>query len=635
MRCLHCNQIAHMEQEKTSSSRTAERHTLWRVAGGQRLRYASAILAIGISNGCMLLAPLVGGYALDVVTQRDLEAGDDALAYASAQLSAQFQGDPIIIYLVLCALAGLALVAVGGLFMYLRGRWAALASEAIARRMREALYRRLHHLPASFFDAADTGDLVQRCSSDVETMRMFLSNQVIEIGRCVLMLAATAPILFWRNADLAALAMCLMPFLAIGAFMFFARIRQKFQLADEAEGAMTAVLQENLAGIRVVRAFARQEHEIERFGTKNKAYRDNLYRVNTLEAIYWGINQFLSIVQIGIVLIAGAQMLAGGAISVGDLFVFVTLVNMVVWPVRRLGEVLTDSGKAIVALGRIDHILGAEEESREPAPSQERTGGEIVFESVRAGYKPDRAAVANFSARIPAGQTVGIVGPPGSGKTTLIRLLLRLYPFHSGRILVDGLDIRGVDRHWLREQIGVVLQDPFLYSRSIAGNLRVAKPDAPDDQIREAAREAAIHEAIADFPDGYGTQVGERGVTLSGGQRQRLALARALLKEPAILVLDDSLSAVDTGTERRILDALERRRGRQTTIVIAHRLSSVQNADRILVLERGRLVQDGTHEELAAAPGPYRRLCDIQGLLDESIDQDIQAAGAEGGSGNG
>ena len=624
-----------MEQEKTSSSRTAERHTLWRVAGGQRLRYVSAILAIGISNGCMLLAPLVGGYALDVVTQRDLEAGDDALAYASAQLSAQFQGDPIIIYLVLCALAGLALVAVGGLFMYLRGRWAALASEAIARRMREALYRRLHHLPASFFDAADTGDLVQRCSSDVETMRMFLSNQVIEIGRCVLMLAATAPILFWRNADLAALAMCLMPFLAIGAFMFFARIRQKFQLADEAEGAMTAVLQENLAGIRVVRAFARQEHEIERFGAKNEAYRDNLYRVNTLEAIYWGINQFLSIVQIGIVLIAGAQMLAGGAISVGDLFVFVTLVNMVVWPVRRLGEVLTDSGKAIVALGRIDHILGAEEESREPAPSQERSGGEIVFESVRAGYKPDRAAVANFSARIPAGQTVGIVGPPGSGKTTLIRLLLRLYPFHSGRILVDGLDIRGVDRHWLREQIGVVLQDPFLYSRSIAGNLRVAKPDAPDDRIQEAAREAAIHEAIADFPDGYGTQVGERGVTLSGGQRQRLALARALLKEPAILVLDDSLSAVDTGTERRILDALERRRGRQTTIVIAHRLSSVRNADRILVLERGRLVQDGTHEELAAAPGPYRRLCDIQGLLDESIDQDIQAAGAEGGSGNG
>ena len=596
---------------------------------GQRLRYVCAILAIGLSNGCLLLAPLIGGYALDVVTERDLGAGAEALVRVGNRIG----GDPFIVYLVLSAAFGLALVGVGGVFMYLRGRWAALASEGIARRIREELYRRLHYLPASFFDNADTGDLVQRCSSDVETMRLFLSNQVIEIGRSLLMLAATAPILFLRDAQLAWLAMCLMPALAIGAFVFFSRVRRRFQIADEAEGAMTAVLQENLAGIRVVRAFARQEYEIERFGTKNQAYRDNLYRVNTLEAIYWGINEFLSMVQIGIVLIAGALMLAAGAISVGELFVFVTLVNMVVWPVRRLGEVLTDSGKAIVALGRINHILAAEEESSEPVPSQGRAGGEIVFEAVRAGYKADRAAVVDFSTRIPAGQTVGIVGPPGSGKTTLIRLLLHLYPLHSGRILVDGLDVRRVDRHWLRHQIGVVMQDPFLYSRSVAANLRVARPDAADDQLRDAAKEAAIHEAIADFPDGYGTQVGERGVTLSGGQRQRLALARALLKEPPILVLDDSLSAVDTGTEQRILDALEQRRGRHTTIVIAHRLSSVKNADRILVLERGGLVQDGTHEELAAMPGPYRRLCDVQGMLEESIDEDVRAASAADAAG--
>ena len=615
-----------MAHDTPRSGETAERHSLWLVTRGQRLRYGCAILAIGLSNGCMLLAPLVGGYALDVITQGDLAAGAPVLARASMW----FARDPIIVYLALSALAGLAVVAIGGGFMYLRGRWAALASEAIARRIREELYRRLHYLPASFFDAADTGDLVQRCSSDVETMRLFLSSQVIEIGRAVLMLAAMAPILFWHDVQLALLAICLTPFLAVGAFVFFSRVRRQFQIADEAEGAMTAVLQENLAGIRVVRAFARQAHEIERFGEKNQAYRDNLYRVNTLEAIYWGINEFLSMAQIGIVLIAGAFMLAAGAISVGELFVFVTLVNMVVWPVRRLGEVLTDSGKAVVALGRINHILGAEEESREPAPTQGRAGGEVVFESVRAGYKPDRAAVVDFTTRIPAGQTVGIVGPPGSGKTTLIRLLLRLYPFHSGRILVDGLDVRSVDRHWLRHQIGVVMQDPFLYSRSIAANLRVARPDAPDDELRDAAKEAAIHESIADFPAGYRTQVGERGVTLSGGQRQRLALARALLKAPPILVLDDSLSAVDTGTERRILDALEHRRGQHTTIVIAHRLSSVKNADRILVLERGSLVQDGTHNELAAVAGPYRRLCDIQGLLDESIDQDVQTAQAAG-----
>lgn len=234
--------------------------------------------------------------------------------------------------------------------------------------------------------------------------------------------------------------------------------------------------------------------------------------------------------------------------------------------------------------------------------------------------------VVDFSVHIPPGQTVGIVGAPGSGKSTLIRLLMRLYPVTDGRILIDGTDIRDVDGGWLRHQIGVVMQDPFLYSRSIAANLRVARPDADEAHLVEAAREAAIHDAIAEFPAGYEAPVGERGITLSGGQRQRLALARALLKDPPVLVLDDSLSAVDTNTERRILNALAQRRGRHTTIVIAHRLSSVKDADRILVLKDGKLVQDGSHTVLATAPGPYRRLCEIQGALDESIRADLGRA---------
>lgn len=610
---------------------TSKPHNLWRLTAGQRLRYVGAIAAIGVSNAFMLGAPVVAGYALDVVTDGDLSTGQPNLLAANAWLGF---ADPVVGYLILSALAGVALVGVGALFMYLRGRWAAIASEAIARNTRDALYRRLHYLPASFFDEADTGDLVQRCSSDVETVRMFLSSHVVEIGRSILMVAVMAPILFVRDTALATMAVCLMPLLAIGAFIFFSRVRRQFQVTDEAEGAMTAVLQENLAGIRVVRAFARQQHEMDRFAAKNRVFRDHLYRVNTLEAIYWAISNSLSMTQIGIVLIAGGMFLAAGAISVGELFIFMSLVTMVVWPVRRLGEVLTDSSKAVVALGRINHILEADEEPRQQAPAG-RAVGEVVFERVRAGYKPDRAAVMDFSAHIPAGQTVGIVGPPGSGKTTLIRLLMRLYPFHSGRILIDGLNVQDVDRLWLRQQIGVVLQDPFLYSRSIAANLRVARPQAADGELREAAREAAIHDAIVDFPAGYDEQVGERGITLSGGQRQRLALARALLKEPPILVLDDSLSAVDTDTERRILEALERRRGRHTTIVIAHRLSSIRHADRILVMERGRLVQDGNHARLAAVAGPYRRLCDIQGLLDESIRRDAAAAEAEAGAGEG
>ena len=614
-----------------AQNETARPRNLWRLAHGQRLRYVAAIAAIGLSNAFMLAAPVVGGYALDVVTGSDLSAGSSILLAAAAWFSFV---DPFLAYLLASAVAGVLLVSIGALFMYLRGRWAAVASEALARNTRDALYRRLHYLPASFFDEADTGDLVQRCSSDVETVRLFLSSHVVEIGRSLLMVAVMAPILFVRDTALATLAVCLMPLLAIGAFVFFSRVRRQFQITDEAEGAMTAVLQENLAGIRVVRAFARQAHEIDRFAEKNRAFRDNMYRVNTLEAVYWGISNSISMTQIGIVLIAGGMFLAAGTISVGELFIFMSLVTMVIWPVRRLGEVLTDSGKAIVALGRINHILEVEEETREPVPAS-RAIGEVVFEHVRAGYKPDRAAVMDFSARIPAGQTVGIVGPPGSGKTTLIRLLMRLYPFHSGRILIDGLNVGDVDRLWLRQQIGVVLQDPFLYSRSIAANLRVARPHAADGELRDVAKEAAIHDAIVEFPAGYDAQVGERGITLSGGQRQRLALARALLKEPPILVLDDSLSAVDTNTERRILEALERRRGRHTTIVIAHRLSSVRNADRILVMERGRLVQDGTHEQLALANGPYRRLCEIQGLLDESIRRDAATAGEQGGGGHG
>lgn len=600
---------------------------LWRITAGQRLRYVSATAATGVSSGFMLLAPLVGMYAIDIIVERDFGAGSPWLV-AVARLFGE--GEPYIAYLAVSALAGFLLAGVSAFFMYLRGRWSAIATEAIARRLRDALFRRLHHLPAKFFDEADTGDLVQRCSSDVETVRVFLATNVVEIGRSVLLIAALAPILFWRDARLAALSLCLLPFLTTGAYLFFAMVKRQFKVADEAEGKLTAVLQENLTGIRVVRAFARDDYEIGRFGEHNRTFRDHLYRLNKLEACYWGLSDFVALGQISIVVIAAGIFLAQGSITVGELFAFLTLVSMAIWPVRRLGHVLADSGKAVISLKRINHILEAEAESPSRALAADapsgRADGDIVFEHVSADYGPAVPVINDFSIHIPAGQTVGIVGAPGSGKSTLIRLLLRLYPASAGRILIDGADIRDVDGQWLRHQIGVVMQDPFLYSRSIAANLRIARPDADQAQLVEASREAAIHEAVAEFPAGYEEQVGERGITLSGGQRQRLALARALLKDPPVLVLDDSLSAVDTNTERRILDALARRRGRHTTIVIAHRLSSVKDADRILVLADGKLAQDGSHDALATVPGAYRRLCEIQGALDESIRTDLSAS---------
>ena len=608
----------------------ARPRNLWFITRGQRARYLSAVLAMGVSNLFMLSSPLVGMYALDALSADDLGQGAPGLTEAALAIASVFGSTPVIAYLIASALAGVLVTALGGLFLYLRGRWAAIASEAIARKLRDALYERLHHLPASFFDTADTGDLVQRCSSDVETVRMFLSAQVVEIGRAVLLVAIMTPMLFWRDERLAMLSVCLMPAIVLGAVAFFTRVKRVFLEVDESEAAMTAVLQENLTGIRVVRAFARQDFEIKRFGERNAAFRDNYFRMNRLMGLYWGISDLFCMAQITIVLLAGGIFLAEGTITVGELFAFITLVGMVLWPVRHLGRVLTDTGKAMVALKRINHILETEEETQEPVPQIGRARGDLAFEDLTFGYEPKRFVLRDVSVTIPAGQTVGIVGAPGSGKSTLIRLLLRLYSFAQGRITLDGLDITQVDRKWLRAQVGVVLQDPFLYSRSIEENLRVARPGAPVQDLIDATRDAAIHQAIEDFPAGYDSLVGERGVTLSGGQRQRLALARALLKDPPVLVLDDSLSAVDTGTERAILAALRRRQGRHTTLVIAHRLSSVRDADRILVLDEGQLVQDGDHRTLAALPGPYRRLCEIQGALDQSIDADLQNANREG-----
>ncbi len=604
---------------------TDKSHNLWRITEGQRLRYTAAVGSMALMNLFMFAAPLIGKYAIDVIVEGDFALAQPQLLALAEALSGP---EPYIAYLAVSAAVAVVATAIGGVFLFFRGRLAALASERIVLRLREELYHRMHHLPAKFFDSADTGDLVQRSSSDVETLRVFLSSDLVEIGRAIMLFLCVLPFLFYLNETLAWYSICLMPFLVVGAYVFFSKVKDVFTVTDEAEAAMTATLQENLTGIRVVRAFARQAYETEKFGARNADFRNRNYQLIRLMGYYWGISDFFAMGQIGIVLIGGAMLIMSGALTVGELFAFMTYVSMVIWPVRQLGRVLTDTGKAVVSLGRINEVLDEPKESEEVVPAQGRARGEIVIDGLNFAYDEHKVVLEDISIRIEPGETLAIVGPPGSGKSSLIRVLLRMYPYASGSVRLDGQEISSLNRQWLRRQVGVVLQDPFLYSRSIRANLAVGRPNAPEAEIMEACQDAAIHSAIEGFPEGFDAMVGERGVTLSGGQRQRLALARALLKDPPVLVLDDSLSAVDTGTERQILAALKRRKGRQTTLIIAHRLSSVMHADRIMVLDEGRLAQLGSHAELAAEPGPYRRLCEIQGALDASIVRDLAASDA-------
>ncbi len=599
---------------------SADYSSLWLLTAGERLRYLAAILAMALTNICMFGAPIIGGHAIDVITKQDFSYGDTALLAITEFTASSLSYTS---YLWTAAAASLLVTVVGGFFLYVRGLLAARSSESITRRLRDALYKRLQHVRPMFYDTADTGDLVQRCSSDVETLRVFLVSDVIEIGRAIMLVVCVVPILFSIHVPLAMWSLCIMPFLITGAYVFFQNVKDAFQATDESEAAMTSTLQENLTGIRVVRAFARQAHEIERFGTKNAEFRNNNNRLIQLMAYYWSISDFFSMSQLGIVLIAGGYFALAGSLTIGDLFIFMTCEAIVIWPIRQLGRVLTDTGKAVISLKRVNHILQEPEETTEFTPDSGRAKGIIEIKNLTFAYAGGEPVLKNLSIDIAQGETLAIVGPPGSGKTSLIRALLRLYPYQSGSLCLDGHEVKDLDRFWLRAQIGVVLQDPFLYSRTIAANLAVGRPGAPHEDIVRACEQAAIHGAIESFPDGFSEMVGERGVTLSGGQRQRLALARALLKDPPVLVLDDSLSAVDSGTEKLILAALARRKGRQTTIIIAHRLSSVVHADRIMVLEGGRCVQLGSHAELASQPGSYRALCDIQGALDDQIKRDL------------
>ncbi|MBE2212340.1 MAG: ABC transporter ATP-binding protein [Opitutaceae bacterium] len=616
---------------------------LWRIApaSSHRWLFVGAIASLVVANALGYLAPLIGSATLDLAL--GAQAAGDAPEISRRIVDLLGGPDTLRAHLWIGACLMAALTAVSGLFAFLKGWLAALASDGIARDLKNRLYDHLQRLPSRYHDKADTGDLVQRCTSDVETIRMCLSAQVVEIGNCLILLATAIPVMLLLDPVLTAMSVMLIgPIVAFGWY-YFRRVKHVFKQVDEAEGRVTSVVQENLHGIRVVRAFARQDHENARFASPNAEYRDTSVRMIRLMAWYWSCSDLVCVAQTGIVTIGGAWLVARGDTTIGTLFAILTVLNMVLWPVRMLGRILTDLGKTTVSLGRLREILDVAEDAAAGAPVP-RVDGRIEFRDVVFAHAraPDGApaapatgagapaaaeaphALRGVSFTIEPGETVALLGPSGAGKSTLIHLLLRLYDPQGGSILVDGRDITALERRSLRTHFGVVMQEPFLYSKTLRENIRLGRASAADTEIHEAARTAAVHETITGFDAGYDTLIGERGITLSGGQRQRVAIARAVVRDPAVLVLDDALSAVDSETEAAIIDALRQRRHRRTTIVIAHRLSTVAHADRVVVLEHGRVHQLGTHAELLEQPGLYQRLWRIQTAVDDTAATAVQ-----------
>ncbi len=517
---------------------------------------------------------------------------------------------------------GLVLVllnVINGAFTYFKGRLSAVASENIALTLRDRLYTHLQHLPFSFHVKAETGDLIQRCTSDVETARRFLSVQLVEAVNTVLMLVMAFSILWNRNAQITLYSMVMIPVLFLTAFIFFKKVTTHFRYADESEGKMSAVLQENLTGVRVVRAFGRQQYEVEKFDAANEDYRGKVFRLIRMLSVYWSSADFLSMLQIMATLLLCILYAARGIITVGTLVVFTSYVGMLLFPVRQLGRILSDAGKTKVSMQRIREILDNPMEAPEPDALRPVLDGDIVFDDVVFAYDGSRPILDHLSCTIKAGQTVAILGSTGSGKSTLVHLLQRLFEPQSGTITIGGTPIQKIDRKYLRSRVGLILQEPFLFSKTIRENMGIARPSPSQEEIESVASVACAHGFIQESEKGYDTVVGERGVTLSGGQKQRIAIARTLMKDNDILIFDDSLSAVDTETDAQIRAALRLKSRKATTIIISHRITTLSEADHILVLDQGRVVDQGTHQELCSRPGLYQRINQIQTALEEEF----------------
>ncbi len=599
------------QKRKEKKNRGRNAALLWRFLKGSKGLYLVGILSAALTALADMIEPQIFRMAIDnALGGREGNYSAFVMSVVNRFGGFEYLGQHIWIM----ALAIIVLAFGRIVFQYLFRVSNTKASETLVKTMRDGLFSHIERLPYSWHLKNRTGDTIQRCTSDVDTLRNFVSEQLTSVFRIVILLVLSLTFMISMNPKLTMIAAIPLPFIIVYSIIFHRKIGEGFLDCDENEGKLSNMVQENLTGVRVIRAFGRERAEKDRFEAHNEYYTSLWTKLAKVLSLYWSSQDILSGTQIMLVVVFGAAFCIRGQMTTGEYIAFISYNAMLTWPVRMLGRMIAEMSKAGVSVNRIAEIMSAEEEKDDPNAIEPPLDGDIVFEHVSFAYPDGSKVLHDVSFTMKAGTTLGILGKTGAGKSSLMLLLDKLMPLpeENGRITIGGTDIRMIRNEWLRKNIGFVMQEPFLFSRTIAENISIAVPKAGAGEIRAAAKEAALQEDILAFAKGYETMIGERGVTLSGGQKQRAAIARTLMRNSPILIFDDSLSAVDTETDARIRTELKQHYGKANIILISHRIATLAEADQILVFENGRITDRGTHEELISRDGIYRQIYEIQ-----------------------